>query len=938
MLVGEAGVGKTALARAALGGSGLDVFEGFGVQEGGGAYGPIVELVRAILASWPAIVNAIVPALRSQLAVLVPEVGPMPAGVDRATLFEAIRSVVALWASERPVALFLDDMQWADDATLDLLPWLARSLESAPVLLLVAYRSDDVSAGHGLRRLRSELRRRRTLREIAVDPLGAAAVILLLERVLAGVVAPSLCETVLDRTDGVPFFVTEMALALAAGARLGEGPDGIELTDGAVLPLPESVRDAILLRSADLSLEGRAAISVAAVVGLSFDLEMVATLAGLGEWPDDPVLAGVFIEGAGGQMSFRHTLVRDAFDGEIPWLVRRKLHRQVAERLERHGAAVLLVAEHWVNAGDLDRARRSFLSAAEGFCAVHAYRDGVRAARKALEVWPDGADEDDRLEALEALARCAELAGEPGEAVRAWRDIVEGRRDGERPRFGEASRRLAGALEAQGRWEEALAAREEAAEAFSAAGATGDAAAERLAAASHLRSAASFRSALQLLEIAGRDAHTAGRVDLSARILGLEGNVTARMGNGPAGLDLVRAALSLALENNLAAPAAEIYQRLADSLEHTGDYNAARATYEDAFAFCTTASLQPTAQLCLACLAAVLRQTGEWDRAMTLCREVLASPEATQHARGAATGTLGSILALRGDARPARALLLESRSIARTIELFAMELVSSWGLALLDWSEDAPTAAAERCRGMLERWQRSEERHYSVPPLRWAASVLAQCRDGTGARGCAAALAQIVADSGQAEAASALAHALGEVAFLDGDPEQATRHYWRAIELLEGVSAPFELMESHRRAAVTLTSTGHRDEAVDHLLAAYRVARRLKAQPSIRRLAASLSEFGEQADRRLSRRQVEQLGHEGLTRRELDIVRLIAGGRTNREIAEALFVSVRTVDMHVRNALRKLNCRSRTDAARWASERGLLRDRPPRTPGTPELR
>ena len=91
------------------------------------------------------------------------------------------------------------------------------------MLLLVDYRSDDVSRGHGLRRLRSELRRRRTLQEIAVEGLAAAAVSGLLERTLGAAVAPSLCDAVFDRTDGVPFFVTELGLALAVGERLGAG-------------------------------------------------------------------------------------------------------------------------------------------------------------------------------------------------------------------------------------------------------------------------------------------------------------------------------------------------------------------------------------------------------------------------------------------------------------------------------------------------------------------------------------------------------------------------------------------------------------------------------------------------------------------------------------------------------------------------------------------
>ena len=107
-------------------------------------------------------------------------------------------------------------------------------------------------------------------------------------------------------------------------------------------------------------------------------------------------------------------------------------------------------------------------------------------------------------------------------------------------------------------------------------------------------------------------------------------------------------------------------------------------------------------------------------------------------------------------------------------------------------------------------------------------------------------------------------------------------------------------------------------------MSAYRTARRLGARPSMEQLAATLAELGEPVERRLSRRGAEQLASGGLTRRESEVVRLIAVGLTNREIASELFLSPRTVDMHVRNILRKLDSRSRADAVRRAGELGLL--------------
>jgi DNA-binding NarL/FixJ family response regulator len=111
---------------------------------------------------------------------------------------------------------------------------------------------------------------------------------------------------------------------------------------------------------------------------------------------------------------------------------------------------------------------------------------------------------------------------------------------------------------------------------------------------------------------------------------------------------------------------------------------------------------------------------------------------------------------------------------------------------------------------------------------------------------------------------------------------------------------------------------------VEHLIAAHRTARRLGARPTVDRVTTSLSELGEQAERRLGPRALAQAANGSLTRRELEVVRLVAMGNTSREIARELFLSPRTVESHVASILLKLDCRTRTDAARRASELGLL--------------
>src|SRR5262249_2544462 len=157
-----------------------------------------------------------------------------------------------------------------------------------------------------------------------------------------------------------------------------------------------------------------------------------------------------------------------------------------------------------------------------------------------------------------------------------------------------------------------------------------------------------------------------------------------------------------------------------------------------------------------------------------------------------------------------------------------------------------------------------------------------------------------------------------------GDADQAARLFLHALELLRDVELPFERAETQLRAGAALSAIGEREAAIERLTDAHRTARKLGARPLAARSRRELVQLGEPVDGRGAKGRTGDHDHGGLSRRELEVVRLVAVGRTNREIASDLFLSPRTVDMHVRNILTKLGCRSRTDATRRAGELGLL--------------
>lgn len=924
LLAGEAGVGKTRLAEEALVRSELLVLPGGASQNATTPYGPVVAALRSYLRAAPGGLADRGP-LASHLALLLPELGPPPDRSDRTTLFEAIRDALGVIARGRPTAVFLDDLQWADATTLELLPTLAGWIQHEPLLLVGAYRSDEIPRGHPLRRLRTDLRRAGRLQEIAVEALTPEETAALATHRLGQEPGPALAAALYDRTQGVPFFVEELAAALAASGRLRKGSAGVELAAGEDVPIPDTVRDAVLLQVEKLSEPGRKALEVAAVAGLQFDLDLVAELAGDDEGPAEPIERGLVVEIGPGRAAFRHALAREALYSDLPWPRRRALHRQIAAGLEARGAPAAEVAEHWLAAREVERGRSALLASAEASCRVHAYRDAARSARRALELWPEGEDESVRLGVLDQLGQCAELCGEFAEAARVWQEAAAGyRAAGSTRRLAEAQRRLASIYEVQGASEVALAAHQAAAEAFGVSGLPAEAAAEWLAMADHLEHASRFTAALELAATAREAAVRAGRIDLQARALALEGEIRVNLGQHDAGLEGIRSALALALDHDSSGAAAEAYYRLATALSVASDYPASRDAYLTAVDFCQSRGLAPIAHICLACLAVVLRQTGEWNRAVQLCRDVLADEGAPLPARAVAAGMLGSIRTLRGERRRARGLLLEANAQARQLGSTPLELDSAWGLAMADELDGASRSAANWCRSVRDRWEQTEDRHFAIPPLVWAATFFAARGPESDMRACAHALAQIAAGTRSPEALAGLAHALGECALLDGDPAQAARHFDQALELLNRLEMPYGRAQTLVRAGVALAAAGSREMAVERLIGAYRIARKLGARPLATRAAEQLTALGERVERRLGRRATNYLEHASLSRRELEVLRLIAAGRTNREIARELFLSPRTVEMYAGNILAKLNCASRAEATHRAHELRLL--------------
>jgi class 3 adenylate cyclase/tetratricopeptide (TPR) repeat protein len=429
MLMGEPGVGKTRVAQEAtivLRDRGFLVAAGRCYEPAQSTpYFPFLEALEDLYRKCPPQLRDGVVQRWPYLANLLPEhdlpIAPRAEGVDeRDRLSRTVSGFVTAIAAERPVAILVDDLHWADESSVHLVQHLVRHTRSSRVLLLGTYRDVEVQRSHPLSKALRDLHREQLVERMPIRRLPEAASADLIAATMdQAEVSREFAEQVYASTEGNPFFTVEVLRTLVERGDLYRQNGRWERRDLDEIAVPESVRDAIGERLSHLSEEAQAMLAEASVLGQTFSFEEVTGLSDRTERETEDLIqeavsSGILREGPDEGYAFDHALTQQTLCTELSPRSRRRVHLSAAEvilALDHAGRRAAELAHHFLEAGDVERALRFSIGAGGQAEEVFAHGEAESHYRLALELLGDSGDATAEARVLEKLGRVLTNAG-----------------------------------------------------------------------------------------------------------------------------------------------------------------------------------------------------------------------------------------------------------------------------------------------------------------------------------------------------------------------------------------------------------------------------------------------------------------------------------------------------------------------------------------------
>jgi DNA-binding NarL/FixJ family response regulator/tetratricopeptide (TPR) repeat protein len=983
VVAGEAGIGKTRLieafvARARSDGSRVLVGGCLDLADDGLPYAPLTEALRTFLRGLSRDqITAILGPARDEIGRLLPGIGRVaPAadhgsgmvsdarsGLAQASLFGLVLGLLGDLGAEAPTVLVFEDLHWVDRGTRDLVTFLARNLERERLLVVLTVRTDGLAPGHPVPTWLAELERDPRTSRRDLERLDRADVGRQVATILGTRADEAQVDRIHARSGGNPFFVEELV--------------GVERRGGTG-PLPRTLSETLAGQIATLPVESQRLLGVVAVAGRPVDERLVAAVsdrdeAAVREPIRAAVTAGILIpDPVSGSLRPRHALLGEVLERDLLPAERRGIHERFAVVLSERpeladpspaGAAAEL-AHHWLVADRPAEAFRACIAAAEAAEAVYAYAAACRQYGLAIglesRLTAEGRAEADLPDPVELRRRAAWVAddADDGEQAIAWlRDALARVDETAQPGLaGLLHSRIGYSLWTQDRSEEALAEHREAVRLVPDEPPSAERAHVLVGLAGWLMGAGHYGESRQVGESAIACAVASGATAAEGRARAILGPDLVSLGEPEAGIAELEAARRIAEEHGLIdiqilALANLAYQLVvADRLDDavaagTGGIEAARSHgLERRFG----------AHFHAVAIDALFR-VGRWTEAEAEARTSL-----DRQAGGLGTiyrdAVAARLLTARGEPVVAHSLLAPSErlgvgeidaDLGAFVALVGAELAIdegdperataavTTGWTHLDAGDDTVMVGPLCALGLRAAADRAER----ARALRRPTEIVAAEADGaTASRRAETLWAEHPPTTASGRAFRALCAA--EAARLD---ETADAAAWHAVaDAWAAIPMPYPAAYARVREAEASLMSGARDDAAGTLAQAHEAATTLGARPLVEVIDA-LARRGRLAlpSEPSAASGAEVAGAEtgtpvmavpkapsgstdlGLSVRELEVLALVAAGRTNGQIAKELFISPKTASVHVTHILDKLGVSSRIEAAMIAARAGL---------------
>lgn len=647
------------------------------------------------------------------------------------------------------------------------------------------------------------------------------------------------------------------------------------------------------------SVAARDALEMAALLGEEFSLAVLISAGATSEGLDKLFDEECLVEVEAGRARFADPARAIEIAASLSWSRKRFIHGALARACAAHRLPPADVAAHYLAARDFAEARPLLIRAAEKACLQRRFRPALALIRQALDIWPIGVDSETRLRILHEMARCAMNCREDAIARLAWEEILEMTSDP--GRCVEALRQLAALEQVGGELEEAGRHLEQAARLAEEKLPAADAAQCWLAWADYLANRLLVTRAREAAQTAREHAEKSKSHALISETVGYCGLVAAMGGRAEEASDLADLSLRIAVDHDLPEQTALAYRRRANICEYAADYTGEAAAHLQAISYCRSLGERSGEISCLSCLANACFRTGEWKDALETANSVLKDRKAHPAYHAIARMVPAMIAAFRGEQRTAGKLLERNLLELRRLGLAGLDFQLLWARAFYFENEGDFRLAASSYDELRVLWRACEDRHLALSGLLFASSFYKDQGRVSDVSDCLDILHVIVRDNSNPESRATLRAVSAETAWAEDDKERAGQEFSEAAELFEKAKLPLETAWIYWRRTQLPGDPAMIREAARR---AARIASQLGLRPLLARLATAKTSSP--------------------TRRQREVLDLLAIGLTGKEIASRLNLSPRTVEMHVARLLESLNCRTRAEAVRKATERGWV--------------